>query len=236
MESTEKTTSSLSQASQAYDELKRRIIRGVLAPGTRIVEREIARRLRVSRTPVREAVRRLAEEGFIIESRAAKYARFTVAALTGRDAREIHDIAAGLEAVAARRAAELPAELRYKVAREMRKRNTALARAAETRRPDIGRLVELDDSVHATYVEAVAGRRLLEMRRGVKPQIARYAWNYASGIVDQVPRSVAEHEAIITAIERGDGDAAEAAALTNWRNASERLNKVIELAGERGSW
>jgi len=225
-----------SQATRAYDELEARIIKGVLAPGTRIVEREIARRLRMSRTPVREAIRRLAEGGFLTESRTEKYARFWVAALTGRDAREIHDIAAWLEAVAARRAAELPAELRYRVAREMRKRNTDFARAAEAEKPDIGRLVELDHEVHATYLEAVAGKRLLEMREAVKPQIARYAWSYASGLVDQVPRSVAEHEAIISAIERGDGDEAEAAALANWRNASARLSRVIELAGERGSW
>ncbi len=225
-----------SQAGWAHDQLKTRIIKGVLAPGSRIVEREIARRLNVSRTPVREAVRRLADEGFLDERRGEKYARFTVAALTGRDAREIHDIAAGLEAVAARRAAELPAELRYRVAREMRERNTALARAAGAEKPDIGLLVDLDDDVHAAYIEAVAGKRLLEMRRAVKPQIARYAWSYASGLVSQVPRSVEEHEAIIAAIERGDGEAAEAAALASWRNASDRLGKVIEVSGERGSW
>jgi DNA-binding GntR family transcriptional regulator len=47
---------------------------------------------------------------------------------------------------------------------------------------------------------------------------------------------VAEHEAIIDAIEGGKADEAQLAVQLNWRHAAERIGKVIEVAGERGSW
>ena len=48
--------------------------------------------------------------------------------------------------------------------------------------------------------------------------------------------SVAEHDAIIEAIEAGNADEAQIAVQTNWRHAADRIGKVIEVAGERGSW
>ena len=48
--------------------------------------------------------------------------------------------------------------------------------------------------------------------------------------------SAAEHDAIAAAIDRGNSDAAQRAVQTNWRNAAERLERVIDRAGERGSW
>jgi DNA-binding GntR family transcriptional regulator len=70
----------------------------------------------------------------------------------------------------------------------------------------------------------------------VKPQAERYIRMYISLLVSDITASVAEHEAIIAAIESGDADAAEAGVETNWRHAADRLSHVIEVAGERGSW
>lgn len=221
---------------RVYEELLDRIVRGVLSPGTRIVEREIAERLGVSRTPVREAVRRLQSEGLLIANTAEKYARPVVAALTREDARELHDIVARLEAVAARRAAELPADRREAIARELSARNHAFLEGSLVEDVDPGKLVELDHAFHAVYVNAVAGPRLMALRKAAKPQIARYAWSYASQILERIPESVAEHEVIIEAIRAGDAKRAEQAVVANWDRAAQRVRDAIERAGERGSW
>jgi len=221
---------------RVYEELLDRIVRGVLAPGTRIVEREIAERLGVSRTPVREAVWRLQNEGLLVANPAEKYARPAVAALTEDDARELHDIVARLEAVAARRAAELPADRREAMARELASRNRAFLDASLVKDATPGELVELDHAFHAVYVHAVAGPRVMALRKAAKPQIARYAWSYASQILERIPESVAEHEAIIDAIRDGDPDRAEEAVLANWDRAARRVRQAIERAGERGGW
>jgi DNA-binding GntR family transcriptional regulator len=85
-------------------------------------------------------------------------------------------------------------------------------------------------------VEAGAGRRLLALHTTIKPQAERYERLYLSLLVSDLQTSAAEHEAIAAAIERGNADAAQRAVQTNWRNAAERLERVIDRAGERGSW
>jgi DNA-binding GntR family transcriptional regulator len=54
--------------------------------------------------------------------------------------------------------------------------------------------------------------------------------------VDQLGISISEHLLIIQSIENGDSDGAERAVLMNWQNGAERLARVIETLGERGSW
>jgi DNA-binding GntR family transcriptional regulator len=76
-------------------------------------------------------------------------------------------------------------------------------------------------------------RRLL---KAVNPQAERYWRLYASGIVKQLGVMVDEHSVIIQALEQGDCDRAERAIQTNWLNGAERLFRVIDTIGERGSW
>jgi DNA-binding GntR family transcriptional regulator len=59
---------------------------------------------------------------------------------------------------------------------------------------------------------------------------------YISMLTSDLRASVAEHDAIIDAIEAGTADTAQSAVQLNWRHAAERIGKVIEVAGERGSW
>src|SRR6185437_262135 len=72
---------------------------------------------------------------------------------------------------------------------------------------------DLDLRFHQSFVDAVVGPRLLTLHRAIKP-----------------------HEAIASAIARGDADAAQVAAETNWANAASRLAHIIWQHGERGSW
>ncbi len=219
-----------------YEQLRDLIVHGHLAPGSRIVESDVALRLGVSRTPVRGALQRLQQEGYIVDPSGGRLARPTVAPLTSDDARELFHIVAEIEGLTARWAAGLPVGERRALARTLRALNADFRREAAVRRPDFNRLHDLDRSFHRTYVEAGAGRRLLALHTTIKPQAERYERLYVSLLVSDLQTSVTEHEAIAAAIERGNPDAAQRAVQTNWRNAAERLERVIDRAGERGSW
>ena len=86
-----------SQTRRAYDELKRRILDNELPPGSQALEQQAAEWLGMSRTPVREALIRLAQEG-MIEVRPRHGMRVLPIAIA--DLREIYDLLAGLEATA----------------------------------------------------------------------------------------------------------------------------------------
>src|SRR5688500_13415152 len=94
-----------SRPEQVYGRLRDLIVQGSLAPGSRIVETEIATRLGVSRTPVHEALQRLQQEGFVMGAPGAQQSRLTVAPLTQDDVHELLDIVGALEGLGARRAA-----------------------------------------------------------------------------------------------------------------------------------
>jgi DNA-binding GntR family transcriptional regulator len=221
----------------AYQQLRELIIHGRLAPGTWIIEAELASRLGISRTPIREALRLLQQEGFVVHNSAgATKARLAVAPLTKEDARELYWIVGRLEGLAARHTAALEPAVRKALARKLKSLNDAICGIAQTGRGDPDRIFELDLSFHRNIVEASAGPRVLALHNSIKPQTERYWRLYASAIVDQLSLSVDEHACIIRAIEEGDGDAAEHGVEVNWQNGAERLFKVIDTLGERGSW
>jgi DNA-binding GntR family transcriptional regulator len=220
-----------------YGQLRKLIVHGRLAPGSRIVEADLAERLGVSRTPVRDALRLLQQEGYVVSSSAkGGKARLVVAPLTKEDARELYRIVGHIEGLTARQTAELPREKRDEVIRKLNEYNEGLRELAEQARQDPNRIFELDMNFHRTIVEASAGPRLLALHNAVKPQTERYWRLYASAIVERLSASVAEHTQILQAIAAGDGAAAESGVELNWLNGAERLSTVIDTLGERGSW
>lgn len=224
------------RSTEVYHSLRDLIVRGLLAPGTRILETEIASRLNVSRTPVRSALHRLQQEGYIIELRGRARARLSVAPLTKEDGAEVFNIVAQIEALAARYAANLTAAPRRRLAGELRTLNSDLRRAAVAEKPDPILYYDLDREFHRRYVEASGGRRVISLHDSIKPQADRYAHLYTSVLVDTILTSVEEHDAIVAAILRGNPHDAQRTVETNWRNAAARLGAVIDRIGERGSW
>ncbi|MEP6620245.1 MAG: GntR family transcriptional regulator [bacterium] len=225
----------LDNVTRAYQTLRLVIVSGQLPPGSPISERIIAARLGLSRTPVRSALHRLEQEGFVASNGQGRERRLIVAPLTMDDGREVMFIVGHLEGLAARTAALLPPAQRREIAKKLRDVNAELA--AESRRiGDADRFFELDHVFHNLYVDDVVGPRLLTLHRAIKPQSDRYSRLYVSVLLDQLPTSVKEHEKIAASIARGDADAAQRAAETNWHNAAERLTRIIAKEGERGSW
>lgn len=218
----------------AYQKLRELIVLGRLAPGSRIIETSVAERLGVSRTPVRAALQRLQQEGYVVVTSPGQQSRMAVAPLTQEDAIELFGVVASIEGLAANWAASNGSH--EATLGEMRQLNDALYEVATSSRPDVNTVFEIDRQWHRKVVEAGAGPRLLALHDSIKPQSERYGRIYSSALIDEIAASVEEHNLVIRHIEAGDGDGAEAAMRLNWANASQRLAAVIETVGERGAW
>lgn len=224
------------RASQAYRRLRELIVHGRLAPGARIIETEVAGKLGISRTPVRAALQRLQQEGYILADDTASRARPIVAPLTREDADDLFEIVGGIESLGARRSAELDAERRERLVQVLQEYNDGMARLGQSDRPDRNRVFELDTDFHHEYVHAASGPRLKVLHDAVKPQAERYIRLHIHVLADQIRTSVAEHQEIVDAIREGSASRAARAVWTNWKNAAARLGEVLQEVGERGSW
>ena len=222
------------RTAHAYKQLREMIVHGRLAPGVRVIENDIAERLGVSRTPVRSALHRLEQEGYIVSAGWDNERRLLVSPMTEDDVRELFQIIAEIEGLAARLAAKRPAKQRGTLTTRLRRINDEIAATGRAKRPDPSRYFELDMTFHRTYVEFGAGPRLRALHDAIKPQSERYNHLYTTALA--ADRSVIEHEAIVRAIEAGKGAAADGAVQKNWWNAAERLSTVIASLNERGMW
>ena len=221
---------------RVYHHLRELIVWGRLAPGSRIVENDIAVHLDVSRTPIRSALHRLQQEGYIVPSGRRKEQRLVIAPLTQDDARELFDIVGMVEGLAAGAAARGSPEDRDALGDELTALNSELADVARTGAHTSRHVFDTDMKFHRRYVEAGAGPRLLALHNAIKPQAERYIHLYTNSLVSELGRSVEEHEVIIERIANGSSDGARRAVQRNWRNAAARLERVITVMGEHGSW
>ena len=219
-----------------YETLRDLIIQGRIAPGARVIEAEVAARLDVSRTPVRAALQRLQQEGYVVANGTGLQLRLSVAPLTQEDASELFEIVGEVEGLAARRAATLPADRRQRLVAEMNSLNGALLAASRAAAPDPREIFDLDHRFHRAWVDAAAGPRLSAMHDAIKPQTDRYMRLYISALVDEIGTSVIEHDVTVRAIEAGQPESAQVAVRTNWSHAAQRLARVIQSLGERGAW
>ncbi|MEW1717971.1 GntR family transcriptional regulator [Streptomyces sp. NPDC093109] len=200
--------------------LRQDIIAGRLRPGDRLVERELAERFEVSRVPVREAVRALVAEGFVLFETPR---RAVVRRLTVTDVDELFELREALEVYAAGRAAERAGRDGLAGLAEV------LERAAEaTRTRDAERITDLNTLFH-DRVLAMAGNSLLISV--MEPVGGRLRWLTRRN--EQWPKLLAEHRALYEAIASGDPARARASALAHV-HANHRAT-VRELFGEGGA-
>ncbi len=190
----------------------------------------------MSRTPVRAALQRLQQEGFVSASRAGSMLRAIVAPLTAEDMREVFLMVGALESAAARTAAGLDPAPREALAGEMRGLADQLHAASASRPPDIVGAQEAHVRFHRAYTAAGAGPRLRAELAVLQPQAERYERVYASAIVHAFDESSREHATIVRAILDADPDAAERAVQSHWRESAERYGQVLTILGERGNW
>lgn len=222
---------------QVYERLQQLIVHGRLAPGSRIIESDLAARIGVSRTPVRSAMHRLQQEGLVVASDSGKNARLSVAPLTRADGRELLHILGCLEGMAAGWACALDPDSRRSLARDMEELDEKMRRLLEEAHPDPEHIFQLHSTFHRLPLERIDAPRLHALHSAVRPQVERYRRIYISSVpTSGFIAELQEHVPIIEALQRGDGDAASRAVQANWSSAAVRLGGIIEAVGDRGNW
>lgn len=209
---------------RAYHELKFRILEGRLPPGTTLLETEAASLLSLSRTPVREALIRLEEEGLVtVRPRHG----ITVRAQSLDDLAEIYQVFSALEVVAARLVA------RRGLSRAEAERLQSLMAQMEraTRRGDIEHWSQLDDIFHSEITSFCGNSRLQATIRQYWDQ----QYRARMAMVPLRPRptqSDEEHRAIFEAIRTGDEVAAEHLHRQHRERADEQALTLLRQAAK----
>lgn len=218
-----------------YEHLRELIVRGRLAPGARVVEQDVAERMGMGRTPVREALQLLVQEGYLVGSEGGRR-QLTVAPLRADDVAELFPLLGELEAAALRDLGSLSDEERATMAAEVRAANRAFGKTVREVPVDLEGAFSTHRAFHAALTARLAGPRLAWLLGLVRPQVERYEWFYGALLQGNMDVATDEHGAIVRAVEAGDAEAAAEGVRQNWRNASARLQAVIDRAGERGTW
>ena len=216
--------------SRAYEQLFKMIVYGRLPPGARIAEGPLAEMLGVSRTPVRESLQRLRQEGLLVEvgGGSGLRGRLAVAPLERERMEELYALAAAIEALAVRGLSKFETAHREELARRLEKIERAFHAEARRRAPEYDRLFELHHAFHQALVEASAGPETRAVLRTIKPQMDRYEWFYAPMAGPDFSPTRREHAAIVEAVRHGSARDLENAVRTNWLNAAQRLGPLIE--------
>ena len=181
------------------------ILTGEYGPEERLIEEQLAERLGVSRTPVRQALTMLEAEGLveITRNRGA-----TVCSFSTEDVWDIYDLRAVLEGHAARRAAGRIERRELERLRELAVEMERLAGRFDDHEEEIRALVELNQEFHGTIAEASRNRRLKQLidRTVQIPLIFKAFFRYTPR-----ERTISNHyhRRMIEALEQGDSDRAE---------------------------
>ena len=221
---------------QVYDRLRSLIMKGALAPGARVIEFEVADRLGVSRTPARQAIQRLHQEGFLVSNGIKRRTEVLVAPLTRDDMWDLYLLMAALEGAAVRGVERMETRMRQALVRELKDIEADFERAARQKSPDYQRVFELHNRFHARFVSECGRARTIAMIDSVRPQVERYEWVYAPLVGPDYSDTFREHADVIAAIRDGSGRRAQSAVAANWERGAERLERAITLNGGRGDW
>jgi DNA-binding GntR family transcriptional regulator len=213
---------------RVYLRLRRAIHEGTLPPGARLVERQLADRLGVSRAPVRDALHMLERDGLVASAgRRGKI----VATLSARDAWEVYSLRATLEAMAFRLAAlqATPAAIAEleSIVGEMR---------AKCDEGDADTLASLDMRFHEAVCRASGHGRLLWAWTAMSRQIQlliHVDTHVAEAQYQDVHGLPARHERLLAAIRSGDDEAAETQARAHIDAVTERVISVLHEADAR---
>jgi DNA-binding GntR family transcriptional regulator len=184
-----------------YDALIDLIVGGELPPGQHMVETDLARQLGVSRQPIREALHRMEAEGWV-DLRPSQGAFVHVP--TDSEVDDLLDTRALLEAEAARLAARAASPAQVARLRELCREGQAAAEA-----DDFSEAVTVNSLFHAE-IAAIGGNAVLAELADIVGR--RVQWYYRLVAPERGPRSWAEHDELIDAIEQHDAERAESIA------------------------
>ena len=182
-----------------FNTLRQAILRGELQPGERLMEIQLAQRLGVSRTPVREAIRKLELEGLVlmIPRRGAE-----VAEITRQDLEDVLEVRAALEELAVKDACE---HITDEQLQDLKKAANEFKRSLEG--TDLVACAEADIHFHEIIYAATNNKRLVQMLNNLREQMYRYRMENLKD--KRTYRTlVEEHDAIRRALKKHDKEKA----------------------------
>jgi DNA-binding GntR family transcriptional regulator len=209
----ESSAAAMSKASdRAYAQIRSLILSGELPAGAPLREEHLAETCGVSRTPIRDALRRLEAELFITRTSSQ---RSLVADWSLDDVEDAFLLRGMLEGLAARRAAARisPAQLE-----RLRAENRAILKAVDRTKPDVAAFLDHNRNFHSLILDAAKSPRLASMLARIieQPVVWRTAQHYDCAAL---LRSHSEHEELLAAFARGDGEWAESVMAGHIRRA-----------------
>ena len=178
-----------------FNTLRRAILKGELKPGERLMEIALADKLGVSRTPIREAIRKLELEGLVVMAprKGAK-----VASITERDLNDVLEVRKGMEVLAISLACK-------RITGEELEKLESIERSFQSliESGNLTELAEMDVKFHDTIYQATNNQRLEQLLNNLREQMYRYRMEYLKDIA--VRRTLAEeHKAICEALRGRD--------------------------------
>lgn len=200
---------SVSLANQVYEELENRILNGTYAPGQIITEKCLAEELKVSRTPIREALGRLAQERLIKDSPAGN----VVIGVSKEDAADLFEVKRRVETLIVRKAVENITE------EELEELSLILDKQEFYAMKEDARIVrDLDTDFHDLIYRASRSIMLETVLTGVHHKLLKFR-KLSLEHSDRIKESVGEHRDLLDAIKSGDADLAEKMMLRHVNNA-----------------
>lgn len=207
-----------------FNTLRQAILTGELKPGERLMEIHLANKLGVSRTPIREAIRKLELEGLVtmIPRRGAEVAQITEKSMT-----DVLEVRRAVDALCVELACE----------RITQEELEALQRACENfaeavSSGEVKRITEADVEFHDIIVNATGNRRLVQLVNTLSEQMYRYRFEYIKD-VSQHQSLVEEHRAIYESILKKDKQGASEAAKLHIDNQEKTIIRQIRLEREK---
>jgi DNA-binding GntR family transcriptional regulator len=197
-----------------FDVLRGAIANGTLRPGERLMENQLAEELRVSRTPVREAIRKLEQEGFVVMvPRRGTY----VADISVRDINEVFEIRTALEALAASLAAERITDSDLEKLEEL-----LVEIGGFIKQGDTDKLIEADSQFHDILYNSTNNKTLATIIGNLREKITVFR-AIAYAYPGRAKRSFEEHRLLVNALARRDSESAQQVARKHMENAEQTL-------------
>lgn len=207
-----------------FNTLRKGILTGELKPGERLMEIHLANRLGVSRTPIREAIRKLELEGLVtmIPRRGAE-----VAQITEKSLKDVLEVRRSLDALCAELACQRITDGERE---ELRKACLEFEKATKTK--DSTQIAKADVALHDIIVAATGNQRLVNLVNNLAEQMYRYRFEYIKD-ENQHKRLIDEHRRIYESILYKDSIAAAEAARLHIDNQEKSIIEQIRLENKR---
>ncbi len=215
-----KTDDDLPLRDEVFNTLRQAILTGELKPGERLMEIHLANRLGVSRTPVREAIRKLELEGLVtmIPRRGAE-----VAQITEQSLKDVLEVRRCLDALCAELACD-------RISAEQLGRLKAACGDFEraVKAGDARVIAQKDVQLHDIILEATGNRRLIQMVNNLAKQMYRYRFEYIKDYTMH-GRLIEEHRALYEAIREKDRETARKTAMLHIDNQMTSIARQLNL-------